>query len=156
MQAAICCETDVYASLILQLVMSREFCSKAEPDILWKTEREALQGEIQHLRHLATLASTSSTCLSTSNGAAPRSSLSAGSNATQVFPNMVQLKREELLKWKTAQLERQVTLLQAALQVDPCKDNPYCLSFSPAVPDTVDACFSTASKPLMMMVSQSQ
>lgn len=30
---------------------------------------------------------------------------------------VVQLKREALLKWKTAQLERQVTMLQAALQV---------------------------------------
>ena len=30
---------------------------------------------------------------------------------------VVQMKREELLKWKAAQLERQVTMLQAALQV---------------------------------------
>lgn len=107
-----------------------ESCSKAEADDLWKIEREALQGEIQHLRHLVSLASTSSNCLSSSktcNGVAPRSSLSAALNASQDTLNTVQLKREELLKWKTAQLERQVTLLQAALQVDPCIDSPYCL-----------------------------
>ena len=102
----------------------------AESDDLWKNEREALQGEIQHLRHLVSLASTSSNFLSASktcHGVAPRSSLSAASNASQDNPNVVQLKREELLKWKTAQLERQVTLLQAALQVNPCKDKLCCL-----------------------------
>ena len=114
------------------LLMLCEFCSKAESDDRWKNEREALQGEIQHLRHLVSLASTSSNFLSTSktcNGVAPRSSLSPILNASQDTPSMVHgLKREELLKWKIAQLERQVTLLQAALQVDPRKDEAYCLS----------------------------
>ena len=103
----------------------------AQSDDLWQFEREALQGEIQHLRHLVSLTSTSSQFLSASkmcHGVATHSFPSAASNASQDIPNVVQLKREELLKWKTAQLERQVTLLQAALQVGSCKDNPYCLS----------------------------
>lgn len=37
--------------------------------------------------------------------------------------SVLQLKREELLKWKAAQLERQVTILHAALQVLSCNYN---------------------------------
>lgn len=96
---------------------------------MWKAEREALQGEVQHLRHLMSLASTPSNFLSSSktcDGVAPSCPMSATSNASQQdTPSSVQLKREELLKWKAAQLERQVTLLQAALQVHPRDDNPY-------------------------------
>ena len=104
-------------------------CSKAEPDALLKAEREALQGEVEHLRRLVSLASISPNLQPSSRtctGLAPSSSLSATLNASASSLSVVQLKREELLKWKAAQLERQVTMLQAALQVPFCKNNPYC------------------------------
>ncbi|KAL3147283.1 hypothetical protein ABBQ32_002773 [Trebouxia sp. C0010 RCD-2024] len=113
--------------------------SRAEPDAVWKANHEALQSEVQHLRHLLSLASISPNLQSSSeacNSLAPGSSMSAASHASagrnsNVPPShsasppgvaassslVLQLKREELLKWKAAQLERQVTLLQAALQV---------------------------------------
>ena len=42
------------------------------------------------------------------------------STAARAGIDAVQLKREELLKWKAVQLERQVTILQGALEVMPC------------------------------------
>ncbi|KAL3136414.1 hypothetical protein ABBQ38_005672 [Trebouxia sp. C0009 RCD-2024] len=111
--------------------------SRAEPDAVWKAKHEALQAEVQHLRHLLSLASISPDPQSSSkacNSLAPGCSMSAASHASGTTSSALpshsaglpgvtassslglQLKREELLKWKAAQLERQVIVLQAALQ----------------------------------------
>ena len=118
-------------------------CSVSEPDAILKAENEALQDEVRHLRQLLSLTSVSTKTDQLSNSAqanssnlATSTSCGAGvntqhSSTTTAMPSgidAVQLKREELLKWKAVQLERQVTILQGALEVMPCPARRWRLS----------------------------
>ncbi|KAL0025501.1 hypothetical protein WJX77_006736 [Trebouxia sp. C0004] len=67
--------------------------SRSEPHLIVKAQNEALQEEVQYLHQLLSFSGSGQACNSS-----------------------VQLKREDLLKMKCIQVERQVNMLQAALQ----------------------------------------